>query len=266
MYIERKRGFTLIELSIVLVIIALLVGGIMVGRSLIRSSELQGVMQEYAKYTQAVRMFRDKYMQLPGDFTGATALWGASSGSCPQDANIGTETCNGDGDGRIGVWATQNSWYEPYRAWQHMGNAQMIDGGFSGIMSGGTWYRYTMGTDIPRSKLAGAGWKFLTATTRDIANGEAAQIPYTTGDTPPNLTLRLGGAYFENSERMSGIVTPIEAQEIDSKMDDGYSTLGTIVSQDDTGMSACDNGSTGYSITTSAANSLNCVLVFKTGL
>ncbi len=61
------RGFTLIELSIVLVIIGLLVGGILVGRDLIKSSEIRAQIKQFEEFKTAANAFKTKYGYLPGD-------------------------------------------------------------------------------------------------------------------------------------------------------------------------------------------------------
>src|ERR1700691_433072 len=62
-----QSGFTLIELSIVLVIIGLIVGGVLVGQDLIRAAEVRAQISQIEKYNTAVNTFRDKYNALPGD-------------------------------------------------------------------------------------------------------------------------------------------------------------------------------------------------------
>ena len=62
-----QRGFTLVELSIVLVILGLLVGGVLSGQSLIRAAELRAVSTEHSKFVTAMNSFRDKYFAAPGD-------------------------------------------------------------------------------------------------------------------------------------------------------------------------------------------------------
>ena len=42
----RQRAFTLIELSIVLVIIGLIVGGVLVGQNLIHAAQLRSVISD----------------------------------------------------------------------------------------------------------------------------------------------------------------------------------------------------------------------------
>jgi prepilin-type N-terminal cleavage/methylation domain-containing protein len=71
-----QSAFSLVELSIVLVILGLLVGGVLMGQSLIRAAELRRVVTDYNKYTTAVQSFRDKYFALPGDMTNAQNFWG----------------------------------------------------------------------------------------------------------------------------------------------------------------------------------------------
>lgn len=65
-----NRGFTLIELSIVLVIIGLLVGGILVGQSLIDSAKISNFVSLISESDAAVNAFEAKYNGLPGDHKG----------------------------------------------------------------------------------------------------------------------------------------------------------------------------------------------------
>src|SRR5688572_10018529 len=100
-----RRGFTLIELSIVLVIIALLVAGVLVGRELIKTSELRSLMTQVDQFKTATYTFRNKYNGLPGDITNAESIWGsdASCPNTPSDTTPKVVTCNGNGNGKIGV-------------------------------------------------------------------------------------------------------------------------------------------------------------------
>ena len=64
---KTKSGFTLVELSIVLVIIGLLIGGILVAQSLIESAKISRLARDIQQYQAAVNLFESKYRMLPGD-------------------------------------------------------------------------------------------------------------------------------------------------------------------------------------------------------
>lgn len=66
-FLPPSRGFTLIELSIVLVIIGLLVGGVLVGRDLIQAAHLRQQVSQLERYSTAAQTFKAKYGALPGD-------------------------------------------------------------------------------------------------------------------------------------------------------------------------------------------------------
>ena len=74
---HTQLAFSLVELSIVLVILGLLVGGILSGQSLIRAATLRSFVKQHEQHYTAVMSFRDKYSQLPGDMNNATQFWGA---------------------------------------------------------------------------------------------------------------------------------------------------------------------------------------------
>jgi prepilin-type N-terminal cleavage/methylation domain-containing protein len=133
---EQTNGFTLIELSIVLVIIGLVVGGVLVGQDLIRSAAVRAQISQIEKYNTAVNTFRGKYGAVPGDMNAAAAAqFGfASRGNGPGE---------GDGNGIIegvtvgGVYmnalnetATQCCG-EPAMFWEDLSVAALIDGTFN---------------------------------------------------------------------------------------------------------------------------------------
>ena len=113
---NKQSGFTLVELSIVLVIIGLLTGMVTVGQSMIKQAKLRAVISEVQQYKAAIYTFKDKYGQLPGDFTMATNFWGS-------------DTANGNGDGEIHV--TSTSGWESLRVFEHMSLASIISGNYT---------------------------------------------------------------------------------------------------------------------------------------
>ena len=68
--VDQKGGFTLVELSIVLVIIGLLIGGILVGQSMITTAKITAVASQIQQFDAGVMTFKAKYNSLPGDSPG----------------------------------------------------------------------------------------------------------------------------------------------------------------------------------------------------
>src|SRR3984957_545840 len=98
----QKRGFTLIELSIVLVIIGLIVGGVLVGQDLIKAAEVRAQITQIERYNTAVNTFRVKYSNVPGDMNVASAeQFGFTDNNCAGTA--GQRDGNGLVDGEAGA-------------------------------------------------------------------------------------------------------------------------------------------------------------------
>lgn len=74
---RQKHGFSLIELSIVLIIIGLLVAGVTGGASLIQSAKVRSMMNELKDYERAVYTFQAAKGRYPGDVKnyGAFGAW-----------------------------------------------------------------------------------------------------------------------------------------------------------------------------------------------
>ena len=72
-----SKGFSLVEMAIVIDIIGLLVGGVLAGQNLMRAAEIRSIIEEEQRILGAVQAFQDKYAALPGDMSNATSVWGA---------------------------------------------------------------------------------------------------------------------------------------------------------------------------------------------
>ncbi len=207
-----RAGFSLVELSIVLVILGLLVGGILAGQSLIRAAEMRNVGTEYNRYITAVSAFRDKYFAIPGDFHSATSIW-------PQSTVCGGATaggvCNGDGDGTINTGSI-----EPFQFWTQLADAGLVEGSYSGTSGPGGVNESVIGTNCPGSKLSTAGW---TPETKGSYTGVSVRYTGSYGNDFSFGAFKTGSATDYPS-----ILLPEEAWNIDTKLDDGYPGTGKI--------------------------------------
>lgn len=217
----HSDGFSLVELSIVLVILGLLVGGILTGQNLIRAAELRSVGTELDAYRTAVNLFRDKYFAAPGDIGNAIAFWDEAHitpATCATTEGAGTQTCNGDGDGQIEQTAsvTGGTSNEMFRFWQHLANAGLITGTFTGV-EGSDSQHAVGGVNTPLSKVGNLIWNI-----RYIG----VDTNYYPSQHRKNLFM-LGTQNTNGWPGGSGLM-PEEMWNIDTKMDDGKPGTGRI--------------------------------------
>ena len=64
---KNNKGFSLIELSIVLIIMGLLIAGVTGGASLIKSAKLRSVITEFTNYRTAYKTYYAQFGQVPSD-------------------------------------------------------------------------------------------------------------------------------------------------------------------------------------------------------
>src|ERR1041385_5964966 len=63
----RVRGFTLVEIAIVLVIVGLLLGGILKGQEMITQAKIKNVISDFSGISAAYHGYVDRYKKIPGD-------------------------------------------------------------------------------------------------------------------------------------------------------------------------------------------------------
>jgi prepilin-type N-terminal cleavage/methylation domain-containing protein len=231
------KGFTLIELSIVLIIIGLITGGILVGRDLIRAAELRAVISQLDSFKAAVYTFKGKYNCLPGDCPTATDYW-PEDVSCPLTPSNQTPkiaTCDGNGDGNVHSSAAFASYpQEMFRFWQHLANANLIAGVYSGSTMWGSpdTEDCAFGINVPAGKMAGTAWVIRYWDADDLPSYGS---PLNPAYVDKNFFSFVGGDNNDFVPFGNGgdrALNPHDAWNIDSKLDDGIPYSGNVFPMD----------------------------------
>jgi prepilin-type N-terminal cleavage/methylation domain-containing protein len=245
---SKKSAFSLIELSIVLIIIGLLIAGITGGASLIKSSELRSIMSEARSYAVSVNSFFTQYDRYPGD----------------SDIAVGGNSKNvGDRDNTIEYLTNTTAGVsEGLDAWNDLKDIGAIDlsltledaqVGSSGSTKTSVPLMVPV-TNIPGSKIKGAGWAF------DYADNQ--NVVVITGTTTDSKSTLVGPTL--STRAATGIITPGDALSIDSKIDDGKSNSGTVRGYETTA-NKCIPSAAGdeakYKVAEGSAK--NCILAFR---
>ncbi|MBX9725834.1 MAG: prepilin-type N-terminal cleavage/methylation domain-containing protein [Rickettsiales bacterium] len=232
---NSTKAFSLVELSIVLVILGLLVGGVLSGQSLIRAAELRSVTSEIQRIQTALRSFQDKYQAMPGDMPNAVRFWGAQIGATTDGVDAtcsaltdaapatGVATCNGNGNGQLGGYfsAVATTTYEHFRLWQQLANAGLIEGSYTGV-SGGSANASTSvpGLNIMRGKLSTLGYLITYLGTCTACSGNLFDGNYG--------NIMIVGGQYANTSPYTPLFKPEEAWNIDTKIDDGKPGYGIM--------------------------------------
>lgn len=243
---SKKSAFSLIELSIVLIIIGLLIAGITGGASLIKSSELRSIMSEARSYAVSVNSFFTQYDRYPGD----------------SDIAVGGNGKNvGDRDNTIEYRnnATNNV-AEGLDAWNDLKDIGAIDLVLTlttaevgtGTAAFASVPAMIPVTNIPGSKIKGAGWAFDYAGSQNV-------VVITGSTTASKLTLISDATASNNAA--NGIITPGDALSIDTKIDDGKADSGSVRGYTGNGATGACNSTSTYSVDQGSAK--NCALAFR---
>lgn len=224
-----RTAFSLVELSVVLVILGLITGGILGGQAMIKAAELRSVTTEYNRYSTAATNFRDKYAAMPGDFPGATQAWGRMSSvgavNCTTNSSAAVNAagaCDGNGSDAINGAAGASQSGEIFQFWRHLVLAGYIEGTFSGL-SGSGGYMEANATNIPKARYGQAYWNARSLTGYFAGDAGAYAGEY--------------GNFFDfgglngASYPFASVLTPEDAWNIDKKLDDGRPGTGFVLSR-----------------------------------
>jgi prepilin-type N-terminal cleavage/methylation domain-containing protein len=192
----KNSGFSLVELSVTLVIVGLLAAGITGGMHLMQSAKIDKMVSEITGYNKAVENFRLKYNAWPGDMPNAQTYWGLYAFPATPEGTV-----NGDGNERISGNLT-----EALRATQQLALSNFIIGHFTGVTAGAT-DSWQVDVNMPGTGFTKDGhYLFQYFTSVYSTNGNALQLgTTTTGNTDP---------YGES-------LKPADVFAVDVKIDDG---------------------------------------------
>lgn len=207
-----NAGFTLIELSIVIVIIGLVIGGLVFGRDLIAAARRHAEVRELGKYQAAYNTFLFRYECVPGD--------------CVRASTFGLGH-NGDGNGKIDAHGPLAVYYEEYVfAWEHLSKARLIEGSYDGNYVGETCSVET----CPSSKLAEGVIYWLGGAERwwSMDNGAVLYgLSLTATNDKPAIF------FTKNDNWDKGSFSVQDVFYLDTKLDDGKADRGRFITIND---------------------------------
>lgn len=114
---SRNSGFTLVELSIVLVVIGLLIAGVLVGQSLMETVRVDRIVNDLGNYEAAISNFKSSYKRYPGDSPNFTPP-GRGNGDIGSGGPSGVGVCSS-------AYPTLSN-LERYNVWPHLSQAGML--------------------------------------------------------------------------------------------------------------------------------------------
>ena len=239
--LNTQKGFTLVELAIVMTIIGLLIGGILKGQELMQNARITATVSQVKSYSAAVTTFKDMYQATPGDMLNAGTRLVGCPGAAGVNCNPGATNA---GDNVVGPVAWAPTWGAPaivltqnppgagqvdaerYLFWAHLLLANLIGGINADGLNANTGFAF--GVTNPEAKIGGG---FV--------------VGYNTGVVGPGVTSQTAGTGLAGTILMqtssptaspttqsatSGLMplAPLRAAQLDRKMDDGRPATGYV--------------------------------------
>jgi len=130
MKIQSNKGFTLVEIAIVLVIVGLLIGGVLKGQEMITNAKLKRIESDNAGIAAAMFSYQDRYLQLPGDDNAALGRFSVYTGGDTDDIDgDASGTIDGDFNAENVSSLTGAAAAETSKFFAHLRAAGLIPGG-----------------------------------------------------------------------------------------------------------------------------------------
>jgi prepilin-type N-terminal cleavage/methylation domain-containing protein len=230
----KKSGFTLVELSIVLVIIGLLASGILVAQSLINAAEISSFVRQMQQYDIAVSNFKTTYKCLSGD---CRAFGGDGDGLIEQAASGQDDAFTGE---MAAFWNTLSALGMVKNKTIYSTNAT------SGIRAGMNVPSVEIGKNT--GVIVACEWENSSRTPsdrQDYPDWDGRYNYYHLFSTAANTTNSLLAGVAGNDYSISAT----DALAVDKKMDDGNAIMGNVRVSSNYERLAFYNGSPTYNQT-----------------
>lgn len=199
-----KNAFTLIELALVIVMLALLIGTIFSAQTMLRNQRIKQIPNLAMQFHAASTQFREKYQYFPGDKPDAYTTWATL-----------TSSTNGNGNGLI-------DGTEAYYAWE-----QLVAGGYI-VGPYGHSSSQVPNTDVPAGVIEGTGYAFKAGSSPTglvTGTGNASA----TFDGNYTAAIYFGKSLTNLTSFMDPGVSGEDAWHIDTLYDDGVPSTGNIM-------------------------------------
>ena len=213
--IRSEKGFTLVELAVVMIIIGLLIGGVLKGQELIKSAKVTSTISQVKGVDAAVSTFQDIYAGLPGDLPSAGSRLPGCTGVCAPSTSANGTLGNGLVEtGTAFTPGLTNLDDETVAFFPQLAAADLI----SGVAPGDNVF----GGNFPQAPVGGGLVPATLATT--------AALPTTRLAT--DVTDFRSGLYLMHQQSFNSLTLPssnaLTMQRIDRKIDDGNPLSGSV--------------------------------------
>ncbi len=197
---KTNNAFTIIELAIVTVIIAIIVGAVLAGSDLLDGSKRSAIIKEINQYKTAIHNFKIQYEAIPGDMENASSYW--------------RTTTDGDGNGFITGSTTENRY-----AWDQLSKSEIIKQSFD---------TSTLFKDRPKSDSGSIYYNLDTSGENGGGNNWNFGVNSVYGIS--NNYIGAGGLTEDSFYHASaGFINAADTESIDKKIDDGNASAGKLV-------------------------------------
>lgn len=219
-----KKAFTLIELSIVLVIIGLVAGGVLAGKDLVEAARVRAAVSQIERLNVAANIFKGKYNALAGDMTNPDQFFSVGWNNVP------ITSLAGNGNGLLDWWPWHNAYTYLYvsereKHFALLETAGLISENYN--FGEGAGYTGNCGdATIPASRLGGRIGVFSNAITHTSTWDTVSTV---TADAKNYYVLGIRMQWTDcNSMVSNGMLKPSQARALDLKMDDGNALTGRV--------------------------------------